>query len=89
MTGKTIFNIFDHQSENITLKIWSNTGEIFQNLFSIDRTTFAHVKYLAIQVLFQNSHSIEIDNYKLISIKSKKILNEQKTLREEKVKDGG
>jgi hypothetical protein len=31
----------------------------------------------------------EIENYKLISIESKRTIDEQKTLREEKVKDGG
>jgi len=91
MTGKTnaISNVIDDQSQNITLKIWSNTGGFFQKIFPTHQTTFAYVKYLAIQFLFQNNHLNEIDNYKLISIESKKTIDEQKTLDQERVKDGG
>lgn len=89
MTGKTkaiCKDIVDCQSENITLKIWSKTGESFQRIFPIDRTTFAYVKYLAIQVLVNEN---EIENYKLISIKTRKTIDEKKTLEEENVIDGG
>lgn len=78
------------QSENITLRICSSkTGGIFQEIFPVHQTTFARIKYLATQFLFKKIQLDEIENYKLISIESKRTIDEQKTLREEKVKDGG
>jgi len=91
MTEKTnaISDTINDQSQHITLKIWSNTGAIFQNRFSMNQTTFAHVKYLAIQFLLKNIHLDEVENYRLISIESKRTIDEQKTLSQERVKDGG
>jgi hypothetical protein len=78
------------QSQTITLRICSSkTGGIFQGIFPVHQTTFARVKYLATQFLFKKIQLDEIENYKLISIESKRTIDEQKTLREEKVKDGG
>ncbi|CAF1029510.1 unnamed protein product [Rotaria sordida] len=97
-----IFDVRDDQSKNIMLIIWSKTGAIFQDTFPAENTTFAYVKYLAIQFLLKNNNSNlskydcsmrsiqlnEMDNYKLISIETKKIIDEQKTLSQEDVKDG-
>ena len=105
MTGTTdvIFDVSADQVQSVTLKIWSKTGGIFQEIFPIDRTTFAHVKYLAVQYFLRNSSNKlvrfyrsmisisldEVENYKLISIESKKSIDEQKTLGQEKVQNGG
>jgi hypothetical protein len=94
----------DDHAQHITLKIWSKTGSNFEDIFAINRTTFADVKCSAIQHLLTNNNNVsnsrrrsntnampleEIDNYKLISIESKRTVNEQKTLGEERAKDGG
>lgn len=103
----TIFN--DHL-QHVTLKIWSKTGSMHEEMFSLDKTTFADVKYSALrQFLTNNTNQInyrrssfntiattrnnissdEVENYKLISIVSKRSVEEDKTLEQQKVKDGG
>jgi hypothetical protein len=90
MTG-TISAMFDNEEQYVTLNIWAKNGAIFQERFQIEQTTFARVKYLAMRVLLTNySWTIdEADNYKLISIETKRIIDEEKTLGQERVKDGG
>ncbi len=83
-----MFDVISNQSKCVTLKIWSNNGALFQESFSIDDTTFAHVKYLAMKFLLKNILDQEY-NYKLISIKSRRTIDEQKTLAEEGVNHGG
>ncbi|CAF3995456.1 unnamed protein product [Rotaria sp. Silwood2] len=101
-TASAIFDIRDNQSKHVMLKIWSKTGAMFQDIFPVENTTFAYVKYLAKGFLLRNSnghlssydHSMrdmrmnEMDNYILISIETRKIMDEQKTLGQECVKDG-
>lgn len=91
MTGKTniLTDVMNDQSSNINLKIWSKTGDIFQENFPIYQTKFSHVKYLAMKYLFEENYFDEMDNYKLISIGSKRVIDEDKTLSEERVKNGG
>jgi hypothetical protein len=90
MTQETnaMVDMTNDQSPNITLRICEKTGGIFQEIFPIYQTTFARVKYLAIQFLFKKNPLEEIENYKLISIGSKRTIDEKKTLREERVKNG-
>ncbi|CAF3367427.1 unnamed protein product [Rotaria sp. Silwood1] len=101
-TASAIFDVCNDQSKNVMLKIWSKSGAMFQDIFSIENTTFAYVKCLAMKFLLKsNSNNLstydysirtirtnEMDNYKLISIETKKIIDEQKTLSQEDVKDG-
>ena len=93
MTGtiSAMFDVSDDRSQQVTIRIWSKTGAIFQEIFPIDQTTFAHVKRLAMQFLVNNTNRSlkEIHNYKLVSIETRKTIDEEKTLSQEKVKDGG
>lgn len=94
----------DPRSHRIQLKIWLNTGENFEESFTSQGTTFADVKLFAIQqshyrtscptaeASSQNpfsSDNDQIDQYKLISIESKRAVEEEKKLSESNVKDGG
>lgn len=109
MRGATS-SLFNDHLHHITLKIWFKNGLMYEEVFSIDKTTFADVKYSAVrQFLMNNVSSLnyrrssfstitanrnhisldEIDNYKLISIASKRTVDEEKTLGQQKVKDGG
>jgi hypothetical protein len=90
MTG-TISAMFSNGDQHVILKIWAKNGAIFQERFQIEQTTFARVKYLAMRVLL-TSYSWAVDeaeNYKLISIETKRMIDEEKTLSQEEVKDGG
>ncbi|CAF1604777.1 unnamed protein product [Adineta ricciae] len=108
MRGATS-SLFNDHLHHVTLKIWFKTGLMYEEVFSIDKTTFADVKYSAVQqFLMKNVSSLnyrrssfstiagnrnhisldEIDNYKLISISSKRSVDEEKTLGQLKVKDG-
>lgn len=91
MTGKTniLTDVMNDQSSNVYLKIWSNSGDIFQENFPIYQTKFSHVKYSAMKCLFKENYFDEMDNYKLISIDSKRVIDEEKTLSEERVQNGG
>ena len=109
MRGATS-SLFNDHLHHITLKIWFKTGSMYEEVFSIDKATFADVKYSAVrQFLMNNVTSLnyrrssfstiaanrnhisldEIDNYKLISIASKRTVDEGKTLSQLKVNDGG
>jgi hypothetical protein len=110
MRGATSTMYNDHLS-HVTLKIWFKTGSVFEEIFPLDKTTFAEVKYSAVrQFLTNNNNSSnyrrssfntiatnsrnnlsleEVENYKLISMGSKRMVEEDKTLGQEKVKDGG
>ena len=87
--AKAIGELTYDQAANITVRICSKTGAIFQEIFPVNQTTFAYVKYLAVEFFWRKTPTDETENYKLISIESKRTMNEQRTLREEKVKDGG
>ena len=98
----------DHLS-HVTLKIWFKTGSMLEEIFSLDKTTFADVKYSAVRQFLTNNNSTnyrrssfntittsrnslpleETENYKLISMGSKRMVDENRTLGQEKVKDGG
>jgi hypothetical protein len=108
MRGATSAMYSDHLS-HVTLKIWSKTGSVLEELFPLDKTTFADVKYSAVRQFLTNNNPInyrrssfntiassrnnlpleEAENYKLISIGSKRMVDEGRTLGQEKVKDGG
>ena len=107
----TTFN--DRSLQYVTLKIWFKTGSFLQEAFSLNKTTFADVKHLAVKQFLMNNNSNdnlpnyrrssfntiatsknnlssdELDNYTLISIGSKRMIDEDKTLRQQTVKDGG
>ena len=89
MTG-TISAMFSNGEQHVILKIWAKNGANFQERFQIEQTTFARVKYLAMRVLLSNySWAVdEAENYKLISIETKRMIDEEKTLSQEEVKDG-
>lgn len=109
--ASSLFTPFEHPSSSVTLKIWSKTGTNFEEMFVVDRTTFADVKNSALrhfntkfpfehlttlrstltQRMSTNSmlNTNEIENYKLISIESRRTVDEKKKLNEERVKDGG
>jgi len=91
MTGKTniLTDVMNDQCSSISVKIWSRTGDVFQEHFPLHQTKFSHVKYLAMKYLFQENYFDEMDNYKLISIDSKRVIDESKTLSDERVKNGG
>ena len=103
--------MYNDHLHQVTLKIWFKTGLMFEEIFSLDKTTFADVKYAAVRQLLMNSNSNlsnyrrssfntiatsrnnlsldEVESYKLISIASKRMIEEDKTLGQQKVKDGG
>jgi hypothetical protein len=117
MRGATSAMFNDH-SQQVTLKIWYKTGSVFEEIFPLEKTTFADVKYSAIRQFLTNNNNNnnnnnnslsnyrrssfntiatnrnnlsadEVENYKLISIGSKRMVDEDKTLGQQKVKDGG
>jgi hypothetical protein len=108
MRGATSAMYNDHLS-HVTLKIWFKTGSMFEEIYPLDKTTFAEVKYSAVRQFLTNNNLSnyrrssfntiatsrnnlsldEIDNYKLISMGSKRMVEEDKTLGQQKVKDGG
>jgi len=112
MRGATSTMFNDHL-QHVTLKIWFKTGLMFEEIFPLEKTTFADVKYSAVRQFLTNNNNNnnlsnyrrssfntiatsrnnlsldEIDNYKLISILSKRMVEEDKTLGQQKVKDGG
>lgn len=103
-TTSEIFEISSDQSKNVRLTIWSQTGAIFQEKFPVQKTTFAHVKHLAMQVLLRDNddsnlsiddNSIchiplnKLDSYELISIQTRRAVEDQHTLSQEKVNDEG
>ena len=110
MRGASLFTGLENYSQFVTLKIWSRTGVAFEEIFSVDRTTFADVKTSALRHFngkISSEHlstypplrsplihrttltTNDIDNYKLISIESRRTIDEKKKLNEERVKDGG
>ncbi|CAF4167538.1 unnamed protein product, partial [Rotaria magnacalcarata] len=117
MRGATSTMFNDHL-HHVTLKLWYKTGLTFEEVFPLEKTTFADVKYSAIRQFLinnnnnnnnkNNSFSIsrrsssntnatsrynsshdDVDNYNLISISSKRMVDDEKTLGQQKVKDGG
>ena len=106
--------MYSDHSTRVTLKIWFKTGSVFEEIFPLEKTTFAEVKYLAMKQFLSNStntsnvsnyrrssfntiatssrnnfSSDDIENYKIVSIGSKRTMEEEKTLGQSKVKDGG
>jgi len=114
MRGATSAMFSDHL-QHVTLKVWFKTGSVYEEIFPLDKTTFADVKYSAVRQFLTNNNNNnnnnlsnyrrssfntiatnrntlsldEVDNYKLISIVSKRMVEEDKTLGQQKVKDGG
>ena len=107
MRGATSGMYNDHLT-HVTLKIWFKTGSFLEEIFSLEKNTFADVKCSAIKQFFNNTmgnyrrssfNTIasgrnnfsfdDLDNYKLVSIGSKRTMEEEKTLGQSKVKDGG
>lgn len=109
MRGATSSMFSDHL-HHVTIKIWFKNGLMLEEVFSLEKNTFADVKYSAVrQYLMNNISSLnyrrstfntvatnrnnltldEVENYKLISIASKRMVEEEKTLGQLKVKDGG
>jgi hypothetical protein len=111
MRGATS-SIYNDHSQHVTLKIWFKTGSVFEEIYPLEKTTFADVKYSAVRQFLTNNinnnlsnyrrssfNTIatsrnnlsldEVDNYKLISMGSKRMVEEEKTLGQQKVKDGG
>lgn len=86
---KAIFNIRNEQSPTITVRICSTTGDVFQETFSNNQLTIGQMKFIAMKSLLDQSQMEKKENYKLISMDTKRTMDEQKTLKEEKVKDGG
>ncbi|UJR30120.1 hypothetical protein I4U23_017661 [Adineta vaga] len=105
----TASSSFNEHSHRITLKIWFKTGLTYEDVFSVEKNTFADVKYSAVRQFLMNNVSSfnyrrssfttlatnrnhisldEIENYKLISIGSKRLVDEEKTLAQQNVKDG-
>lgn len=103
--------MYNDHSSRVTLKIWFKTGSVFEEIFQLEKTTFADVKYSAMKQFLNNTSNLtnyrrssfntittnsrnqfsldDIDNYRLVSIGSKRTMEEEKTLGQSKVKDGG
>jgi hypothetical protein len=110
MRGATSTMFNDHL-HHVTLKIWFKTGLMIEEICTLDKTTFADVKYSAVRQYLSNNNSNlsnyrrssfttvatsrnnlssdEVENFKLISITSKRMVEEDKPLAQLKVKDGG
>lgn len=111
MRGATSGMYNDHLT-HVTLKIWFKTGSFLEEIFSLEKNTFADVKSSAMKQFFNNTNNNtltnyrrssfntlatgrnnfsfdDLDNYKLISIGSKRAMEDEKTLGQSKVKDGG
>lgn len=107
--SSSLFTGLNDYSQSVTLKIWWKTGSAFEEIFSIDRSTFSDVKSAAIRYFDENDSSkplidspcclsspstnprtnVDAENYKLISIESKRVVDEKQTLNEAKVKEQG
>ena len=86
---KAIFNIRNEHSLAITVRICSTTGEVCQETFPNNQITIGQMKFIAMKSLLDQSQMEKKENYKLISMDTKRTMDDQKTLKEEKVKDGG
>lgn len=87
---KAIFNIRNNeQSPTITVRICSSTGETREETFANNQMTIGQMKFMAMKSLLDPTQMEKKENYKLISMNSKRTMDEQKTLKEEQVKDGG
>lgn len=89
MRGATNVPSFAQRSARLHLTIWLKSGEQFAEAFDLQTTTFADVKRFAIEKQREQPPTDEPNEHKLISLGSRRIVDENKNLSELNVRDGG
>jgi len=83
MRRATNFTSFPQHSTRLNLKFWFKNGENFGETFDLQTTTFDQIKLFVREKL-----SRQIDDFQLISIDSKRIIDEKEKLSDLNLRDG-